>query len=499
MSSRERIQGWIDAVQFVSEKVTDNKGEEEYQGRPAERLCCSLDSDTNIITSSKDGSFLAASPFTRPPTDTNINAYTLTDIDKEKGGGRQGRRPILPLPKRRKSASPNKTRSMLESLQKPFNLQGLPIHARVLQQLPRDVKSLYTEIRRATKEQGILPFELQKQMIEQHGVAEEYAFKKPDATMSAEAKAEAGARATTIYGTLCKVMQKASEALIYERHESTWNCHVHTPLLELVFASSVLGANNMVHGRPLLTLSHGVSVRYEMVFGDPIAPDSLPLQLRSNMDCSYSEYSPSVDQSRSQMETETETEWNMSKVGNRGPAKSVDYVLVMDMPKTARLQQEISRIINSVDCCDVPHVNQTVYRPLEKSLIAVSIETKSEIPRDDPLMQLGIWAAAWHSRMYALRASIAGPNDTTPLLVTLPLIQVVGHTWRIYFACDVGTSIDLYGPMIIGGTDDVLSMYVLLASLEAIKKWIETTFQESMMKWFMLPDNSATSEIPVSE
>ncbi|KAI3319231.1 hypothetical protein HD806DRAFT_288166 [Xylariaceae sp. AK1471] len=550
MSNRERIRDWINSLQSATKEAIDNEDNvKDYHGRPAKRVCYGLDDNNNRnnntipeITINKDGSCAAACggagagagagtraapPFTPPLTNANTNADvdtvtdTRADMDtisvssgsskraldhhsREKDGGRletQARRPILPLPRRRKSTSPKKTRSMLETLQKPFNLRGFPVHARVLEQLPQDVKSLYKEIRRATREQGILPLELQKQLTEQHG-AEEYAFKKPDAiTISAEAKAKAHARAATVYGTLCEVMQKSSEALIYERHESTWNCHVHTPLLELVFASSILGANNMVDDHPLLTLTNSVSVRYELVFGASITPDSLPMQPRFNPDCSYSQDSPSVDhQSRSQTGTETEAEWwNMSRLGNRGNNKRVDYVLVMDMPKTARLQQQISRVINSVDCCDVPHVNQTVYRPVEKSPIAVSIETKSEIPRHDPLLQLGIWATAWHSRMYALRASIAGPNDTTPLLVTMPLIQVVGHVWRIYFACDVGTSIDLYGPMTIGSTEDIISMYVLLASLEAIKNWIETTFQDAMVKWFMVTDDPPTSEAPVSE
>ncbi|KAF2963114.1 hypothetical protein GQX73_g10462 [Xylaria multiplex] len=115
------------------------------------------------------------------------------------------------------------------------------------------------------------------------------------------------------------------------------------------------------------------------------------------------------------------------------------------IPKTASLQEVMSHIADGADCCcDVSHINQTFYRPVRKSLITVSIETKPEVPQNDPLLQLGIWTTAWHSRMYILRPS-AGLNPGARL-VSLPLIQAVGHVWRIYFACDMGTRIDLLWP-----------------------------------------------------
>lgn len=59
--------------------------------------------------------------------------------------------------------------------------------------------------------------------------------------------------------------------------------------------------------------------------------------------------------------------------------------------------------------------------------------------------------------------------------VSLLLIQVVGHVWQIYFACNMGTHIDLYGPMTIGSTENITLIYALLSSLQSIKAWIETT------------------------
>ncbi|KAI1194436.1 hypothetical protein F5X97DRAFT_346693 [Nemania serpens] len=193
-----------------------------------------------------------------------------------------------------------------------------------------------------------------------------------------------------------------------------------------------------------------------------IAPDALPLQSRGI------DFLPSLDGTESNNQSQTD----VSRVSNRGNHKRVGYVLVMEIPKTASLQEIMSHIADGADCCcDVSHINQTFYRPVRKSLIAVSIETKPEVPQNDPLLQLGIWTAAWHSRMYILRPS-ANLNPGARL-VSLPLIQAVGHVWLIYFACDMGTRIDLYGPMTIGSTENI-----------TIKAWIETTFQDAMKKWF---------------
>ncbi|KAI1182912.1 hypothetical protein F5B17DRAFT_418275 [Nemania serpens] len=280
------------------------------------------------------------------------------------------------------------------------------------------------------------------------------------------------AEAVEVYNTLCNIIQQALIAVTYERQEGFWNSEVHTPLLSLVFTSRILEAESILDDVPL-PLTQGVSVRYEIMTTATIAPDALPLQ-SGGVD-----FLPSLDGTESDNQSQTD----ISRVSNRGNHKTVDYVLVMDVPKTASLQETMSRMADGTDCCcDVSHINQTSYRPVRKSLIAVSIETKPEVPQNDPLLQLGIWTAAWHSRMYTLRPSAS--LNPGARLVSLPLIQAVGHVWRICFACDMGTRIDLYGPMTIGSTENITSIYALLSSLQSIKAWIETSFQDAMKKWF---------------
>lgn len=43
--------------------------------------------------------------------------------------------------------------------------------------------------------------------------------------------------------------------------------------------------------------------------------------------------------------------------------------------------------------------------------------------------------------------------------------------------------------MAIGGTDDILSCFVLLTCLQHLKSWIAGTFQDAMKDWFMVEDD----------
>ncbi|KAH8753812.1 hypothetical protein F5883DRAFT_356436, partial [Diaporthe sp. PMI_573] len=125
-------------------------------------------------------------------------------------------------------------------------------------------------------------------------------------------------------------------------------------------------------------------------------------------------------------------------------------------------------------------VNQTTYYPIRDSPIAVSIETKQDYSSRDPVLQLGIWVAAWHRRMMSLYTA---PAPMRAKVVSLPLIVTTGHDWQVYFACDRDNSIEMYGPLRMGSSATLLDAYVLLASLSSLKEWIETTFYQAMRDW----------------
>ena len=82
-------------------------------------------------------------------------------------------------------------------------------------------------------------------------------------------------------------------------------------------------------------------------------------------------------------------------------------------------------------------VNQLASTPLRYSPIAVGVETKTGISSlEEGRRQLGVCTAAWHRRMHALMAEkthMAGVK-----MVTLPLLLILEHEWRLSFAVDAG-------------------------------------------------------------
>ncbi|KAK6067992.1 hypothetical protein SCUP234_11326 [Seiridium cupressi] len=192
---------------------------------------------------------------------------------------------------------------------------------------------------------------------------------------------------------------------------------------------------------------------------------------------------------------------NLAHVQSRSDVKIIDYLLVLDLPRNSRLQETISDLITRVCEGGRRHVNQTVYQSIQDSLIDVSIEAKTEFLAVDPLLQFGLWTAAWYKRMRSLRrelfaTKVAGIHDERLLsqlraqeqkkrLITVPLIPVVGHQWDMYLAYFDTASIILYGPVKMGCTETILDVYVLVASLKALGEWAGIAFKAAMEDWFM--------------
>ncbi|KAF6527977.1 hypothetical protein HZS61_008279 [Fusarium oxysporum f. sp. conglutinans] len=116
-------------------------------------------------------------------------------------------------------------------------------------------------------------------------------------------------------------------------------------------------------------------------------------------------------------------------------SKMIDWGITMRPSEYTA--EHISEVLDSL-----PHnkrsINQTIYGPVRNDPIAVSIETKIASGLiEEARGQLGLWVAAWHQRMRALRIS-------DEQIITLPLILVMEHQWKLMFACDQGNAIS-YG------------------------------------------------------
>ncbi|KAI5458283.1 hypothetical protein BGZ63DRAFT_393041 [Mariannaea sp. PMI_226] len=130
---------------------------------------------------------------------------------------------------------------------------------------------------------------------------------------------------------------------------------------------------------------------------------------------------------------------------------------------------------------DAQSVNQTSYPPLQFTPIACNIETKTSAPQQTGQLQLSVWTAAWYQRIAMLvpeRVSRYG-------IITLPLLHVVGHDWRLSFACWRRDRIEVVGELALGDTRTLLGTYTIVSVLRRIGDWIATDYRQWVEKMFL--------------
>ncbi|KAI0405862.1 hypothetical protein F4802DRAFT_560995 [Xylaria palmicola] len=481
---RERIQDWIRSVEV-----------EIHEEPPLKRARC-VTSLTDTDTDTSADTFIYpynALPNTPPMSETPTRKRQVRDEMDDpnatpKASSKTTSNPIQlwsPSPHERprsRPASPTK-KTELQMLEKPIYVKALKNN---VAHLPNDVKSLYASLLPVSFGEEIIPSEVSSEVKALVGSqARPYSFRT--ATTTPEA--------ASIHTALLDVLTDAMEAADNGYYEHSWNNFVHTPLLKKVFASSQyagFGGGGSIHQDP--------RARVVGVMSAPILGDYIPCVLphppvtepaTENDLVSLSQGVPALSVS----EPYTNPLFGLDApklVQTRTNSKKVNYVLALDLGDTPLLKVLKFYLHNDavMRYLSAPHINQTLYPTLSYSPIACSIETKVATATHDPLLQLGIWVAAWHKRMKCLReyliseATILQPKNSERIPSTL-LIEVVNHNWQLYFACDQGQSINVYGPLTIGSTENLVDAYMLYASLSIIKDWIQTTFYEGMQKWLM--------------
>lgn len=409
-----------------------------------------------------------------------------------------------PKAKRRlaRRSSRNFTTSALDlkCLEKPIHFPAKVDKTR----LATDVQGLHKEIARIRNFLKVIPDTVRTDIENSEGCEspDHHFYEDHEPPLTAQSN----------HAQIRDIVQASMTSRQLQRHEHGWNNLVHARVLGLVFGSSPKNVNGPVM-KP-------VSVRFEPMMAATIMAKWVPridLVPSSNPD-GQNELASSVSGGGSLLSTSTSSdrqsgppapvpeELKHTRVGS----KKVDYVLALDLALDRPLQRVLEHLMKreqSVGALVPAYVNQTMYEPVRESLIAVSIETKREWGTGDhPLHQLGIWTAAWHKRMHAMRLvrgldllntdlNIAPSTSVEqqsrgsvppPTLVSLPLIVARGERWEIYFACDHAPtqSIEIFGPFSLGTTDSLLEAYILLASLRSIGEWVEKVFYPAMETWF---------------
>ncbi|KAI0467057.1 hypothetical protein F4859DRAFT_518487 [Xylaria cf. heliscus] len=449
---------------------------------------------------------------TPPPTAAMSNAST-----GQKRGANEldspidSRKPVLkpnvqlrPLHSPRKSQRPPsptkpKSKDALLLLEKPVIQKG----EASFENLPQDVKGLFSNLWTARQKLYIIPHEVEKKINKAETLP---CYFRTTPTPGAE----------NLHSSLCAIQAEARAASLHEYHEAGWNHLVHTPLLKLVYPSikesgpipaqaqateqaAEEATEAAEQAQPKIQANARlVPTMTATIWGEYISTPVLDISpprvansetgLSSRTSVSQRAYSASEYATTEQAFSATDL---YTEGYTRSDGKKVDYVIAIDPFNDTALQRVISfftreeAIARSLDL----HFNQTLYRPLKESPIACSIETKVDFQSVNPLLQLGTWIAAWHKRMYQLRKYILSKypslsNEACSLPSTL-LLEVINHKWNLYFACDQGNCIDLYGPLEIGATMYITEVYTLVASLQAIRAWAETTFANGIGQWLM--------------
>ncbi|KAJ4215697.1 hypothetical protein NW759_009557 [Fusarium solani] len=155
-------------------------------------------------------------------------------------------------------------------------------------------------------------------------------------------------------------------------------------------------------------------------------------------------------------------------VGVDVESKMIDFALILES-----LTDSVRAAVSSQPK-DRQFINQTPYVSIQHSPIAVSIETKTAGTAEEGRVQLGVWTAAWNKRIRALLRQQADP------IVSLPLVLVVEHEWKLFFAYDRGDRLEIIGDMSIGDTKSIIGLYTILAVLRELADWIRATFEP----WF---------------
>jgi hypothetical protein len=130
---------------------------------------------------------------------------------------------------------------------------------------------------------------------------------------------------------------------------------------------------------------------------------------------------------------------------------------------------------------DAQSVNQTGYPPLQFAPIACNIETKTSSVQQDGELQLSVWTAAWYQRMNMLVPDRIAQHG----IITLPLLYIIGHDWKLSFACWRGNRIEIMGPLALGDTTTLLGTYTIIAVLRKIGDWITTVYRDWTEKMFL--------------
>lgn len=246
---------------------------------------------------------------------------------------------------------------------------------------------------------------------------------------------------------LRRIVSTAQDCQAHTRAEVSWNMKVHQPLLE-----------HALSGHPTVQVEPSLTARI-------LAPFSPVTGGRGG---------GSVIENK--MIDFCLTLW----LDDGNPRQVIDKSNTQSPSADARLMSAIAERVWS-QSSNAQSVNQTGYPPLQFAPIACNIETKTTGIQQDGELQLSVWTAAWYQRMTMLVPERIGQHG----IVTVPLLYIIGHDWKLSFASWREDRIKIIGSLVLGDTRTLLGTYTIVAVLRKIGDWIATVYRAWIEKIFL--------------
>ncbi|OAR05738.1 hypothetical protein LLEC1_07846, partial [Akanthomyces lecanii] len=245
---------------------------------------------------------------------------------------------------------------------------------------------------------------------------------------------------------------ESTRSLALSRSEAAWNCLVHAPFFKFA-------------------LRHTNSLTFEPITAAQILPAFRPVYKSSGP--AFSASSASASSGNASVQSLNRSSAPVASSVH----KMVDFALVLEP------DEKLKSLIDAFLDGEAPatfSINQTRYEPLRKRPAPIFIETKTGSGTvDDARVQMGIWVAAWHQRM---RSIISRGGGGKPVM-TVPVIQVMGGQWNLFFVVDGGTEIRILDSGLnVGRFDTIVGVYQLQATMSVLASWATDVFEPWLVK-----------------
>ncbi|KIX03297.1 uncharacterized protein Z518_06849 [Rhinocladiella mackenziei CBS 650.93] len=309
------------------------------------------------------------------------------------------------------SKSPVKRMGDLLFAKMPIRYEDL---SKNLEKLPSDARGLYEKLRAVGWATGVLPAHIKDEISECNNETDLLLPHMFDETSIANTRSRTQLLWELRY--VKKICDATSQCSLDQEAEPSWNCIVHSPILDLA-----------------LEACKGVVFR----------------------NVTTAKICPAFDH---------------RDVGGRSlQSKMVDFTINLVTDKD--MERRIIELLDGQHP-NLRTINQSMYHPLRFAPAFVSVETKGPGGSvQDADIQLGVWASAYFKRIRKL-------CKNGPVQIALPLLYVYGDQWFLMFACDTADGAKILSRFLVGTTSTVLGCYKVITAIRILSEWGTTNFQQ---------------------